>query len=81
MADGQTPSPHYLSMRSQTSDHYWRLDMTMREEIKSLENKLTGLHNDARYHDLRRTYGEYSIKVLRHLRGIEGVQARGENHT
>jgi steroid 5-alpha reductase family enzyme len=53
----------------------------MREEIKSLENKLTGLHNDARYHDLRRTYGEYSIKVLRHLIGIEGVQARGENHT
>ena len=56
-------------------------NMTRKSEIKSLESWLTGLGNDARYWDLRRTYGDYSIEVLRHLRACAAVQRRGENHT
>ncbi len=52
-----------------------------RVRIDELEAALDGLKNDARYHDLRRTYGDYSLEVLRHLESCAAVQARGENHT
>jgi len=35
--------------------------------IKQLEATTPGLNNDARYWELRRTYGDYSREVLRHL--------------
>ena len=40
---------------------------TTTDKIKKLEARLIGLANDARYWDLRRTYGDYSPEVLRHL--------------
>lgn len=40
-----------------------------------------GLGNDARYHDLCRTYGDSSREVVAHLERCIAVQARGENHT
>jgi hypothetical protein len=43
--------------------------------------ELQGLDNDARYHDLYRTYGDYSREVLLHLESCSEVQRRGENHT
>lgn len=53
----------------------------MKSEIQKLEAALDGLTNDARYWDLRRTYGDYSPEVLRYLRACAAVQRRGENHT
>lgn len=55
--------------------------MSRADRIRELRSKLNGLANDARYHDLCRTYGEYSPEVLRHLESCAAVQARGENHT
>lgn len=49
--------------------------------IQSLTKTLSGLSNDARYHDLRRTYGDYSREVLAHLEACASIQGRGENHT
>lgn len=40
-----------------------------------------GLNNDARYHDLRRSYGDDSREVSEHLERCIAVQVRGENHT
>lgn len=42
---------------------------------------VAGLNNDARYHDLRRTYGDHSPQVNRHLASCVAAQASGENHT
>lgn len=39
----------------------------MKKRINELASKLNGLKNDSRYWDLRRTYGDYSREVLRHL--------------
>lgn len=55
--------------------------MTRKDRINYLDSALVGLGCDARYWDLRRTYGEYSAEVLRHLEACARVQARGENHT
>lgn len=46
-----------------------------KNEIKKLEKSLMGLGNDARYWDLRRTYGDHSVEVLRHLRTCAEYQA------
>jgi hypothetical protein len=43
--------------------------------------ELDGLTNDARYHDLCRTYGDYSREVLSHLESCSEVQSRDANHT
>ena len=48
-----------------------------KQRIDQLAATLDGLRNDARYHDLRRTYGDYSPRVLRHLEGCARIQARG----
>jgi hypothetical protein len=55
--------------------------MTTTQEIRELTLRLLGLNNDARYWDLRRTYGDHSVEVLRYLRSIATVQAAGRNHT
>lgn len=55
--------------------------MSTQKRIIELERKLDGLKNDARYHDLRRTYGDYSAEVLRHLRACASTQAQGANHS
>ena len=55
--------------------------MSRRKRIEQLEAKLDGLNNDARFWDLRRTYGDYSEEVLEHLERCAAIQARGENHT
>lgn len=55
--------------------------MSNKKRIIELESKLDGLRNDARYHDLRRTYGDYSAEVLRHLQSCASTQAQGANHT
>jgi len=57
-----------------------RTTMSKKQEIDHLAETLTGLSNDARYWDLRRTYGDYSDEVLSHLRACETVQARDANH-
>jgi hypothetical protein len=52
--------------------------MTTRDKIKMLESRLTGLANDSRYWDLRRTFGDSSREVLAHLQGCaehQGVQS------
>lgn len=41
--------------------------MTDKQVIIRLTGQLNGLANDARYWDLRRTYGDYSPEVLTHL--------------
>jgi len=51
--------------------------MSRKQEIKNLEKSLRGLSNDARYWDLRRTYGDFSVEVLRHLRTCACAQAEG----
>lgn len=48
--------------------------MTRREKIATLEARLRGLGNDARYWDLRRTYGDHSPEVLRHLKACAEYQ-------
>lgn len=40
---------------------------TRSEMIADLHRQLDGLKNDARYWDLRRTYGDNSVEVLRYL--------------
>ena len=50
-------------------------------QIKGLSARLQGLANDAEYWDLVRTYGEFSLEVLRHLEACARIQTRGENHT
>ena len=55
--------------------------MNTKTRIEQLARTLDGLANDARYHDLRRTYGDYSREVLRHLESCARLQARGANHT
>lgn len=52
-----------------------------KQRIRELRAKLAGLANDARYHDLCRTYGDYSAEVLRHLESCATVQGRDGNHT
>lgn len=47
--------------------------MTRKELIDKLEDRLN-LGNDARYWDLRRTYGDYSKEVLGHLRACVACQ-------
>jgi hypothetical protein len=49
--------------------------------IVELASELTGLSGDARYWDLRRTYGDFSEEVLRHLESCAAVQQRDGNHT
>ncbi len=51
---------------------------TIKSRIETLTKRLSGLNNDARYWDLRRTYGDYSREVLRHLEtcaAVQGVQS------
>ena len=55
--------------------------MKRKDEILELETELAGLGNDATYWDLRRTHGDHSDEVLRHLRACADVQRRGANHT
>jgi hypothetical protein len=55
--------------------------MERKAEIERLESVLEGLKGDARYWDLRRTYGDYAPEVLDHLRACELSQHRGEAHT
>lgn len=55
--------------------------MSRAARIRALRTSIDGLTNDARYHDLCRTYGEYSLEVLAHLESCAAVQARGANHT
>lgn len=56
--------------------------MTRKESVQKLESWLdhhgVSLRNDARYYDLCRTYGDYSLEVLRHLQSVVDWQ-RG-NH-
>jgi len=56
-------------------------ERTMKTRITRIARTIDGLANDARYHDLRRTYGEYSREVLRHLESCAAIQERGANHT
>lgn len=56
------------------SHHSTETDMNIKQEIKHLQSLLNGLSNDARYWDLRRTYGDYSREVLTHLRRCEKFQ-------
>ena len=49
---------------------------TRRSKILALEAKLDGLTNDAKYWDLIRTYGEYSVQVLSHLRACAEWQKK-----
>ncbi len=42
--------------------------------IEHLAARLAGLANDARYWNLRRTYGDYSAEVLSHLECCARVQ-------
>ena len=49
--------------------------------INHLVKSLDGLSSDSEYHDLCRTFGEYSLTVLTHLEYCARIQARGENHT
>lgn len=52
--------------------------MSRKQRISELESRLAGLGNDARYWDLRRTYGDHSQEVLRHLEACDHAQrARG----
>ncbi len=53
----------------------------MKTRSKKLERSLVGLSNDAVYWDMRRTYGDYSREVLRHLESCAAAQAVGANHT
>ena len=62
--------------------------MTNKLKINELLNhggykgrELQGLTNDARYHDLCRTYGDNSREVLSHLESCSAVQSRDANHT
>lgn len=50
--------------------------MRTKEIIDTLNEKLQGLANDARYWDLRRTYGDYSPEVRRHLEACAKAQGR-----
>lgn len=45
-----------------------------RNRIRKLEQRLEGLANDARYWDLRRTYGDHSPEVLSHLEACAEFQ-------
>lgn len=45
-----------------------------KSEIKRLEKQVQGLQNDAEYWDRRRTYGDHSVEVLRHLRACAEYQ-------
>ena len=45
-----------------------------KDRIAQLAAKLEGLKNDARYWDLRRTYGDYSREVLLHLESCARAQ-------
>ena len=46
----------------------WGDAVSEKKEIDRLAKQIPGLRNDARYWDLRRTYGDYSREVLLHLR-------------
>lgn len=48
--------------------------MSIRDRIDALAASLDGLNNDARYWDLRRTYGDYSPEVLSHLQSCARYQ-------
>lgn len=51
--------------------------MSIKQEIKALEKVVLGLKNDARYWEVRRTYGDFSKEVLRHLRACESAKKLG----
>jgi len=46
----------------------------LRRAVKTLESRLDGLKNDAGYWELRRTYGDHSVEVLRHLESCASDQ-------
>ncbi len=48
--------------------------MTRKARVEALIKIIPGLNNDARYWDLRRTYGDYSREVLAHLEACLNYQ-------
>lgn len=50
--------------------------MSNRNRIDHLRATLDGLANDARYWDIRRTYGDYSAEELAHLESCARWQGR-----
>ena len=67
--------------RAQRNDGWSAKVVSMTAAEAAASGWIEGLNNDARYHDLRRSYGDGSREVSDHLERCIAVQARGENHT
>lgn len=74
-----TYSAAVKALESAHPGQIWRYTAVRIAKVRDLRSKavniaIDGLNNDARYWELRRTYGDASIQVLRHISNCSAVQ-------